>query len=213
MDDIRHQAIRGLVETLQATQSDIETFLPLHTPDTIIVNFGGRRVLGRDDLREAMASALASPLADVTTTTEIHDIRFVRPDVAIVSCTKHVHDVATRRTSSRARAASPTSPSRTAARGGSRSNDTRRRDLTATGQFRGVTSFRKLVHMSNADRLSALEGRVAALEAAAGASANEGPLPREAAVDADTFWVLEARRARSAGASACTDPRRTLASM
>ncbi len=92
MDDIRHPAIRGLVETLQATQSDIETFLPLHTPDTIIVNFGGRRVLGRDDLREAMASALASPLADVTTTTEIHDIRFVRPDVAIVSCTKHVHD-------------------------------------------------------------------------------------------------------------------------
>jgi hypothetical protein len=39
-----------------------------------------------------MESALASPLADVTTTAEIHDIRFIRPDVAIISCTKHVTD-------------------------------------------------------------------------------------------------------------------------
>lgn len=39
-----------------------------------------------------MTSALASPLAKVTTTAEVHDIRFVRPDVAIVSATKHVTD-------------------------------------------------------------------------------------------------------------------------
>ena len=63
-----------------------------YTPDTIIVNFGGRRLLGVGDLRRAMEAALASPLAEVTTTAEIDDVRFVRPDVAIVSCTKHVSD-------------------------------------------------------------------------------------------------------------------------
>ena len=39
-----------------------------------------------------MEQALASPLARVVTSTEIHDIRFLRPDVAVVSCTKHVSD-------------------------------------------------------------------------------------------------------------------------
>jgi uncharacterized protein (TIGR02246 family) len=92
MRDDRETAIRQLVEDLQAAQSDPEPFLALHTSDTIIVNFGGRRVLGGADLRRAMDGALASPLAQVTTTAEIDDIRFVRPDVAIVSCTKHVAD-------------------------------------------------------------------------------------------------------------------------
>ncbi len=85
-------AIRHLVRTLQETQSDVEPFLALHTDDTIVVNFGGRRVLGLGDLRQAMESALASPLAEVTTSAEIQDIRFVRPDIAIVSCTKQVSD-------------------------------------------------------------------------------------------------------------------------
>jgi uncharacterized protein (TIGR02246 family) len=92
MDENRDREIRQLVERLQVTQSDVEPFLALHTPDTIIVNFGGRRVLGSADLRRAMEAALASPLAQVTTTAEIDDIRFVHPDVAIVSCTKHVSD-------------------------------------------------------------------------------------------------------------------------
>ncbi len=39
-----------------------------------------------------MESALASPLGVVTTTAEVDDIRFVRADIAIVSCTKHVFD-------------------------------------------------------------------------------------------------------------------------
>src|SRR5918999_4580973 len=92
MDDERDKAIRQLVEALQATQSDPEPFLALHTEETIVVNFGGRRVLGREDLRQAMESALATPLAKVTTTAEVQDIRFVRPDVAVVSCAKHVSD-------------------------------------------------------------------------------------------------------------------------
>jgi uncharacterized protein (TIGR02246 family) len=92
MDEDRDTKIRQLVERLQATQSDVEPFLALHTPGTIIVNFSGRRVLGSGDLRRAMEAALASPLAQVTTTAEVDDIRFPRPDVAIVSCTKHVTD-------------------------------------------------------------------------------------------------------------------------
>ena len=85
-------AIRRLVDDVQAKQSDVEPFLALHTDDTVVVNFGGRRVAGKDALRRAMTTALASPLAKVTTTAEVQDIRFVRPDVAIVSATKYVTD-------------------------------------------------------------------------------------------------------------------------
>ncbi len=42
--------------------------------------------------RGQMEGALQSPLAQVTTEVEVEDIRFVRDDVAIVSCVKHVHD-------------------------------------------------------------------------------------------------------------------------
>jgi uncharacterized protein (TIGR02246 family) len=92
MNEERDDAIRQLVARLQATQSNVEPFLALHTADTVVVNFGGRRVLGRNRLREAMESALRSPLAEVTTTAEIYDIRFLRPDVAVVSCGKDVYD-------------------------------------------------------------------------------------------------------------------------
>ena len=85
-------AIRRLVDDVQAKQSDVEPFLALHTDETVVVNFGGRRVAGKDALRRAMTTALASPLAKVTTTAEVEDIRFVRPDIAIVSATKYVTD-------------------------------------------------------------------------------------------------------------------------
>jgi uncharacterized protein (TIGR02246 family) len=92
VDDERVTTIRRLVEDVQAAQSDVEPFLALHMPEAIIVNFGGQRVRGRDALRRRMTAALATPLADVITTAEVHDIWFIRPDVAIVSCTKHVSD-------------------------------------------------------------------------------------------------------------------------
>jgi len=90
--DERTAAIRRLVHDVQGAQSDPEPFLALHTPEAIVVNFGGRPVLGRDALEEAMTTALASPMAQVITTSEVDDIRFVRPDVALVSATKHIHD-------------------------------------------------------------------------------------------------------------------------
>jgi conserved hypothetical protein len=98
LDDIgqtEDAGVKEIVELVSAAvrhQSDPDPFLALHTNDVVIVNIAGRRVLGRDDLEAAMRSALASPLADVTTTVDIEDIRFLRPDVALVSCTKHVND-------------------------------------------------------------------------------------------------------------------------
>ena len=90
--DTAAEEIGDLVAAAVRHQSDPDPFLALHTGDVVLVNIAGRRVLGRDDLDVAMRGALASPLADVTTTVDIDDIRFLRPDVALVSCTKHVHD-------------------------------------------------------------------------------------------------------------------------
>lgn len=84
--------IRSLVAEAQRQQAAVEPFLALHTDDVIIVNFVGRRVTGKEALRNAMTSALASSLAGVTTTVEVDDVLLLRPDVAVVSATKHVSD-------------------------------------------------------------------------------------------------------------------------
>jgi uncharacterized protein (TIGR02246 family) len=86
------EAIRYTVAEAQAHQGDVDGFMALHTTEATIVNLAGRRVLGSDAIRTALSQALDTPLAQVITTTEVDDIRFVRPDVAIVSCTKHVDD-------------------------------------------------------------------------------------------------------------------------
>lgn len=85
-------AIESIVVEYQKHQNDPEAFLHLHAEDTIVVNIAGRRVLGKAALTQAMQAALASPLADVRTTLDIEDIRFLRPDVALVSAVKNVYD-------------------------------------------------------------------------------------------------------------------------
>lgn len=85
-------AIHDLVAAVNRHQSDVEEFVALHDPDVVVVNIAGRRVLGREALREAMMAALKSPLGKVFTRLEVEDIRFVRPDVALVSCVKNVSD-------------------------------------------------------------------------------------------------------------------------
>lgn len=91
MDADREQ-IAALVAAAEELQTDPDGFIPLHTPDVVLVNIAGRRVLGRDTLADIYRKALESPLAKVLTRNEVHDVRFVRPDVAIVSLTKHVSD-------------------------------------------------------------------------------------------------------------------------
>ncbi|MGC7099169.1 YybH family protein [Amycolatopsis lurida] len=85
-------AIRQTIANVEKHQNNTDEFIALHTADALIVNIAGRRVLGRDAIREAMERALATPLAKVLTKTEIVDIRFTTPDVALVSCVKHVSD-------------------------------------------------------------------------------------------------------------------------
>ncbi len=85
-------AIHALVRDAQTAQFDPEAFLDLHTPEVVVVNIAGRRVLGREALGEAMRAALDSPLKDVVTSSTIEDVRFLAPDVALVSCTKEVRD-------------------------------------------------------------------------------------------------------------------------
>jgi uncharacterized protein (TIGR02246 family) len=85
-------AVRQVVADAQRFQSDPDRFISLHTDDASIVNLVGRRVLGRDALYQAMTAALETPLANVITTADIEDIRFVHPGVAIVACIKRVFD-------------------------------------------------------------------------------------------------------------------------
>lgn len=86
------KAIEQVVADYQRHQNDPEPFLALHVEQTVVVNIAGRRVLGRESLGEAMRGALASPLAHVRTTLDIEDVRFPRPDVALVSAVKRVYD-------------------------------------------------------------------------------------------------------------------------
>ncbi|WP_019812145.1 SgcJ/EcaC family oxidoreductase [Saccharomonospora halophila] len=86
------RTIRRVVSRAQDAQRDTDALMRLHTPDTVIVNIAGRRVLGRDDFAAAMTAALSSSLEQVRTELDVLDIRLATPDVALVSCTKTVHD-------------------------------------------------------------------------------------------------------------------------
>jgi uncharacterized protein (TIGR02246 family) len=88
----QEEAIRRLVDDANRLQTDREQFIALHTDETVIVNIVGRRVIGRDALDHAMASALSTELAQVITRSTVEQITFIRPDVALVACTKEVED-------------------------------------------------------------------------------------------------------------------------
>ena len=85
-------AIRTVIAEADRHQSDAEGFTQLLTEDAALVNLGGRRVLGRGNVHQAMRQALETPFAHVYTRNEVVDVRFLRPDVALVSCVKHISD-------------------------------------------------------------------------------------------------------------------------
>jgi uncharacterized protein (TIGR02246 family) len=85
-------AIRAIVAATDSYQDDADGFTRLLTEDVALVNMAGRRVLGRDALHHAMSEALQTPMADVRTRTELVDVRFPRPGIAVASCIKHVSD-------------------------------------------------------------------------------------------------------------------------
>lgn len=84
--------VRALVRTAHEAQLSAADLVPLHHQQAVLVNVAGRRVIGRDAIQEAMVAALASPLQDVLTTTEVVDVRFPVPGLAVVSCVKTIDD-------------------------------------------------------------------------------------------------------------------------
>ncbi|MFD3683908.1 SgcJ/EcaC family oxidoreductase [Nocardiopsis sp. NPDC058631] len=90
--DTDERRIRDLVARADLTQNDPVALPALHTSDVVIINFGGRRLFGREAFTSAMAEALSTPLKDVRTALRVDDIRFVTRDVALVSLTKTVFD-------------------------------------------------------------------------------------------------------------------------
>jgi uncharacterized protein (TIGR02246 family) len=84
--------VAAVVAEAERQQYDAGGFSALLTDDAAIVNFVGRRVVGRERIDRAMREALRSPLADVHTRYELVDVSFVTPDVALVNAIKHVSD-------------------------------------------------------------------------------------------------------------------------
>jgi uncharacterized protein (TIGR02246 family) len=54
------------------------------TPDAAVVNVMGIRLVGVEDIMAASEAGLAGPLRDQYARYEVRDVRFVRPDVALV---------------------------------------------------------------------------------------------------------------------------------
>ena len=89
---IADEEIRALVQAAHAAQSDVDALMRLHTESVSIINFGGRRLFGRDTFRGAMVQALSSDLRDVPTSVTVDRIELLADRAAVVSCTKTVHD-------------------------------------------------------------------------------------------------------------------------
>jgi uncharacterized protein (TIGR02246 family) len=89
---IPDKEIRALVQAAHAAQNDVDALMQLHTESVSIINFGGRRLFGRDTFRGAMAQALSSDLRDVPTSVTVDRIELLADGTAVVSCTKTVDD-------------------------------------------------------------------------------------------------------------------------
>jgi uncharacterized protein (TIGR02246 family) len=86
-------AIRTLVADAERLQNDLDGYMQLLlTQDMAIVNVMGRRVRGWDNIYAAYKQALETPKADIHTSHELEDVRFLRPDVALASVIKRVLD-------------------------------------------------------------------------------------------------------------------------
>lgn len=85
-------SIKQLVADAEKFQNDPNEYTQLHTEDTIIINVAGRRITGREKFHQVMKEAVNTTLVDVPTKMDVKNITFIRPDVAVVSCIKHIFD-------------------------------------------------------------------------------------------------------------------------
>jgi uncharacterized protein (TIGR02246 family) len=59
VDEQEVEAIRAVIADTEALQSDADGFARLLTENVALVNFGGRRVLGRDNVHRATDAPLS----------------------------------------------------------------------------------------------------------------------------------------------------------
>lgn len=88
MQDI--DAIKQVVADAERFQNDPDNFAQLLTEDVILINFTGIRLMGRDAVYDAMTQAVATALVSILTTQEVEHIKFLRPDVAIMTGMKSI---------------------------------------------------------------------------------------------------------------------------
>jgi uncharacterized protein (TIGR02246 family) len=89
-NDTEIKSIHEVVSKAEVYQNIPDEFCKLFTKDAIITNVAGLRIIGRDEFYEVMKKAMKTSLAEVITRNEVVDITFIRHDVAIVSCYKHL---------------------------------------------------------------------------------------------------------------------------
>jgi uncharacterized protein (TIGR02246 family) len=80
-------SIRATVAELERTRrrEDAAGFLRLFTPDVVWVTAHGKRLMGLEQIRELIQHVLPGETGESTATSEVVDVAFVRPDVAVVN--------------------------------------------------------------------------------------------------------------------------------
>jgi uncharacterized protein (TIGR02246 family) len=82
--------IRQVVADAERFQNDPDRFAELLAADAHLVNVVGYRVTGRDEIHRIMSEAVKTALSEISTRHELHTIRFLKEDVALVACTKYI---------------------------------------------------------------------------------------------------------------------------
>jgi len=82
--------IRKVVAETEQYQNDPEKFVRLFTSNVHLINVVGKRVEGRDELYGMMKKAVQTSLSEINTKNELLRIDFLKPDVALAKCIKHI---------------------------------------------------------------------------------------------------------------------------
>lgn len=81
------KAIRELIQSFEiaANEKKPKEIAELVDVNAVIVNVAGIRLLGKEEFHQFIKTVMEGSLSELVTKNEITDIRFIRPDVAVVS--------------------------------------------------------------------------------------------------------------------------------
>lgn len=90
-------AIRRLVSEMTDgfNRHDAAAYMRLYTPDADFVSVRGEKAKGRDHAEQELAEVFKTRAREATLTTKELDIRFIRPDVALVHVTNELGGLVT----------------------------------------------------------------------------------------------------------------------